>query len=123
MDARKNYAISTVATAPSPATSGTSLDVASGHGVRFPAVPFNCTVCPPGVDPDPSNAETIRVTARTTDSFGTILRAQEGSTARSIQVGDKIYNAATDKTFTDIIASLQLVLSYTEITANVTVSA
>ena len=41
VDAVKNLAYSTVATAPSPATSGPSLVLASGGGVLMPAVPFN----------------------------------------------------------------------------------
>lgn len=36
MDAHKNFAYSTVATAPSPATTGTSLTVQTGDGTKFP---------------------------------------------------------------------------------------
>jgi hypothetical protein len=101
MDAHKNFAISAVATAPSPATSGTSLVVTAGHGTRFPTVPFNAVVCPASTDPDPSNAEVVRVTNISTNTL-TITRAQEGSTARSITAGDRIFAAVTAKTFTDI---------------------
>lgn len=101
MDAHANFPLSTVATAPSPATSGTSLVVGSGHGTRFPAVPFNATIKPAGIDPDPSNAEIVRVTAITTDTF-TITRAQESSSARTVIVGDQIYAGITKKTLTDI---------------------
>jgi hypothetical protein len=107
-DQHSNFAVSTVATAPSPASSGTSLSVASGEGARFPAAPFNATVRPANAPPDPSNAEIIRVTARSTDSFGTIVRAQEGSTARSIQVGDHISATITAKSLTDIEAATSL---------------
>lgn len=104
-DAHANFAISAVATAPSPASSGTSLVVTAGQGARFPAVPFNATVWPSGSSPDPSNAEIVRVTARTTDTL-TIVRAQEGTTARSVVVGDLIAATITKKTLDDIEASM-----------------
>jgi hypothetical protein len=100
-DAHKNLAISAVVTAPTPATSGTSLVVTAGHGARFPAAPFNATVWPANAPPDPLNAEVIRVTARATDTL-TIARAQEGSTARLIGVGDLIAQTITAKTLTDL---------------------
>lgn len=100
-DAHANFAISAVATAPSPATSGTSLVVTSGHGSRFPAVPFNAVIWPTGASPDPSNAEVVRVTARSSDTL-TITRAQESSSARTVVVGDQIAAAITRKTVTDI---------------------
>jgi len=100
-DAHENLCYTNVATAPSPATSGTSLTVSAGTGALFPAAPYNCTVYPPSVAPDSSNAEIIRVTARVGDVL-TIVRAQEGTTARSIAVGWQIANTMTVKTFTDI---------------------
>src|SRR3990172_2917721 len=101
IDAHKNFSYSTVATAPSPADSGTSLVVAAGDGTKFPTVPFNCTVWPTGVDPSTTNAEIVRVTNISTDTF-TITRAQESSTARSIVVGDQIAATITSKTLTDV---------------------
>jgi len=98
-DSHKNFAYSTVATAPSPATTGTSLVVQAGEGTIFPAVPFNCTVWPADVQPLTTNAEIVRVTAISTDTF-TITRAQESSTARSIGVGDQIANTITDSVLT-----------------------
>lgn len=100
-DAHKNLAYSTVATAPSPASSGTSLVVASGHGTRFPAVPFNATIWPTASIPDPSNAEIVRVTAISTDTL-TITRAQESTSARTVIVGDQIAATITAKTLTDV---------------------
>jgi len=94
-DAHRNFAKSLVAVAPSPATSGTSLSVTSGDGTLFPVAPFNAVVWPAGVDPTSANAEIIRCTARTGDSFGTIVRAQESSIARAIQVGDQIGQMVT----------------------------
>lgn len=78
-----------IAVAPSPALSGTSLEVTSGDGVRLPAVPFYATVWPAGAVPSALNSETIRVTAVVTDTL-TITRAQQGSTVRTIIVGDQM---------------------------------
>lgn len=99
-DAHKNFAYSTVATAPSPAASGTSLVVAAGDGVKFPTPPFNLTVWPVGSLPLVSNAEILRCTALSTDTL-TIARAQEGSSARTVVVGDQIAATITAKTLTD----------------------
>lgn len=100
-DAHKNFAYSTVATAPSPATSGTSLTVATGDGTKFPTPPFNCTAWPASTQPSTANAEEIRVTAVAGDVF-TIVRAQESSTAQSIAVGYQIDNSVSVKVITDI---------------------
>lgn len=103
-----NFATSLVATAPSPATSGTSLVVTAGEGARFPnpaTTNFNAIVCPADAQPTPNNAEIVRVTAKSTDTF-TITRAQESTTARSIIVGDRIYAGVTAKTLADIDVDL-----------------
>jgi len=89
MDALKNFAYSLVATAPSPATSGTSLVVTAGQGAYFPATPFDATIWPSGAQPTNTNAEIVRVTNVSTDTF-TITRAQYGTTAQSIAVGYQI---------------------------------
>lgn len=102
-DAHKNFAITTVVTAPSPATSGTTLVVTSGEGARFPTTPFNATVWPAGQIPTPGTAEVVRVTSRTSDTL-TITRAQESSTARSIITGDYIAATISTKTITDLEA-------------------
>lgn len=79
----------TVATAPSPATTGTSLDVDSGQGALFPAAPFYAVVYPVGEEPTSSNSEIVKVTAKATDTF-TIDRIQDNTAARTILVGDAI---------------------------------
>jgi len=104
-DAHQNLAYSTIAIAPLPATSGTSLTVAAGDGARFPTTPFNCTVWPTGAIPLQTNGEIIRVTNIVGDVL-TITRAQEGTTARAIVVGDQIANTITAKVITDIESSL-----------------
>ena len=101
MDAYTNFAVATVATAPSPASSGTSLVVASGQGARFPAPPFNASVWPADALPTPANAEIVRVTDITSDTL-TISRAEESTTARSITVGDLIAATITKKTLDDL---------------------
>lgn len=100
-DAHTNFAYSLIATAPSPAASGTSLVVTTGQGALFPAVPFNVTIWPTAVQPITTNAEIVTVTAVATDTL-TIVRAQEGTSARTILVGDQIAATITAKTLTDV---------------------
>jgi len=103
-DGKNNFAYSVVATAPSPAASGTSLVVSAGDGAKFPTPPFNAVVWPTGVQPTTANAEIVRVTAVATDTF-TITRTQEGTAARTILVNDQIALNVTKKTLTDIEAA------------------
>ena len=100
-DKHKNFAYSVVATAPSPATSGTSLVVSSGQGTLFPVAPFNATVWPAGEPARASNSEIVRVTVKSTDTF-TITRAQEGTTAKSVAIGWQIAATITARSLTDI---------------------
>lgn len=102
-DAHKNFAVSLVATAPSPASSGTSLVVTASDGTKFPSVPFNATIWPATVNPTAANAEIVRVTNISTDTL-TITRAQESSSARTVVVGDQIAATITAKTLTDVEA-------------------
>lgn len=104
-DLHKNFAYSTVATAPVTPTAGTSLIVAAGQGALFPTPPFNATVWPVSAQPTTSTAEIVRVTAISTDTL-TITRAQEGTAARTIVAGDQISANITKKTFDDIEAYL-----------------
>lgn len=104
-DAHQNWAYGTVATAPSPATSGTTLVLTAGHGARFPTPPFNAVVWQAGVSALATNAEVVRVTAKSTDTL-TITRAQEGSVARTIVAGDQFAAAITAKALTDTEAAI-----------------
>jgi len=70
----------------------------------MPAAPFNATVWPASVTPSSTNAEIVRVTAVVGDTL-TIVRAQEGTSARTIVVGDQFANTVTAKVFTDIEAA------------------
>lgn len=97
----KDYATSTVLTAPSPATSGTSLTVQSGHGARFPtSSPFFITAHPATETPTLDNAEKLLVTDVTGDVL-TIVRAQGDTTAKSIGTGWRVSSAI----FTDDVAT------------------
>jgi len=97
-DAIKNFAYGTVLTPPSPATTGTSLVLNSGQGARLPdpAVDgaYNIVMKPAGTIPLSSNAEIARVTAISTDTL-TIVREQEGSSARTVIAGDEVYLSLT----------------------------
>jgi hypothetical protein len=65
------------------------LVVTAGQGTLFPATPFDATIWPAGAQPLSTNAEIVRVTAVTTDTF-TITRAQYGTTAQTITTGYQI---------------------------------
>ena len=99
--AHKNFAYSLVATQPSPQASGTSLIVTAGQGALFPAVPFNATVWPASTQPLSTNAEIVTVTVVATDTF-TIVRQMEGTSARTIGVGDQIAATITAGTLRDV---------------------
>lgn len=131
MDAYENFAYGTVATAPSPATTGTSLIVGAGQGALFPAAPFNVVVWPTGSQPNATNAEIVRVTNKSTDTF-TITREQEGTSARTIVVGDQVAAAWTAKFAEDITTDIAdaiedmapgVELDYTELTSSDTATA
>lgn len=100
-NALKDFAYSTVLTAPSPATTGTSLVVASGEGFDFPVVAtdgeFDVTIWPANSQPRASNAERTHVTARSVDTF-TLVR---GVPPRGIGVGDQIALTLSKSTFKD----------------------
>jgi len=103
VDAYKNFAYSTVATAPSPAASGTSLVLAAGDGAKFPTPPYNVVIWPTGANPLTTNAEIARATALATDTL-TLTRAQEATSARSVLVGDQIAAVITKKWLDDLLA-------------------
>lgn len=107
-DPRTNGAYSTVATAPSPATSGTTLVLATGDGARFPTGSFNVVVCATGQRPifvtgsTGVNAEIVRATRTAGSDSLAIVRAQEGTTARTIVTGDDVFQAPTNMHVEDL---------------------
>jgi hypothetical protein len=116
-DAHANFAYGTVLTAPSPASTGTSLVLNSGQGARFPTPPFNVTIWPASTIPDPTNAEIARCTGLTGDTL-TITRHTESTSARTVVVGDQVAVAVTAKVLTDIeTGSLQVANNLSEVTA------
>lgn len=94
MDALVNFGYSTVAVAPSPATSGVTLTVQVGQGSRFPVAPFDVTLVPINTLPTIANAEIARCTNVTGDVL-TLTRAQYGTPAQSVAVGWAVDNAVT----------------------------
>jgi hypothetical protein len=78
-----------------------SLVVTAADGAKFPAVPFNATIWPASSQPTTANAEIVRVTNISTDTF-TITRTQESTSARTVVVGDQIAATITAKTLTDV---------------------
>jgi peptidoglycan/xylan/chitin deacetylase (PgdA/CDA1 family) len=98
-DAVKNLAVTAVATAPSPAASGTTLTVTASTGGALPAVPFYATVFPTGATPTLLNAEIVRVTAVSGDTVTVMTRAQGGTSARTIVVGDVFSASLTAEMF------------------------
>ncbi len=86
---------------PPSSTDGVTLTVATGTGSRFPTVPFNATLWPASVQPTVSNAEIVRVTGIASDTF-TVVRAQEGSSARTHSANDQIAATITARTLTDV---------------------
>lgn len=99
--AKKNFTITTVATAPSPATSGTSLVVAAGTGSLF-ALNEPAIIFPVNDQPLVSNAEIVMVTNVSTDTL-TITRTQESTSARTIVAGDIIIQGITAKDWNDLV--------------------
>ena len=100
----KNLVTASVLTAPSPATSGTTLVLASGTGASFPSPSthnYNVVVYPSNTFPNQLNSEVVTVTAISTDTM-TIVRGAESSTPRAILVGDNVSLVVTAKTLTDI---------------------
>ena len=110
MYAAQNLWISTVATAPSPATSGTTLIAHAGDGAYLTATPpFPVTIWAAGASPSlpAGNVEIGLCTAVSTDTL-TITRAQESTSARTIVAGDQIAATWTAASVTSLVASTRV---------------
>lgn len=81
-----NNAASTLAS--SITNVATSLTVATGEGALFPS-PTGGDYFYATLEDGSNNREIVKVTARSTDTF-TIVRAQDGTTARSFASGSKV---------------------------------
>lgn len=97
----KNLATTTVATAPSPATSGTSLTVATGTGSRL--YDGMAVLHPAGAVPTAANAEVVSITV--SGDVVTLTRAQESSTARTVVAGDILTQGITAAMWDTLVAS------------------
>ncbi len=105
-DQRSNFGVTSITVAPSPAIDGTKATVKDA--TVFPEPPFNVTVAP-ALDAlvtakeqvNRENSEVWRVTARTGNEL-TVLREQEGSSARASVVGDQIYLGVTKRTLEEL---------------------
>lgn len=82
---------------------GTSLTVAAGQGSKFPALAagqyFYCTL---QSATDATIVEIIKVTAISGDTFSTIVRAQEGTTALAWNTGDIVELRVTAQGMRDV---------------------
>ena len=97
---RTNFAYGKVLTPPSPAASGTTIVLETGQGARFPNTTggqYVCVVKETNLPATPDNAEVVLVTSHdpANDTF-TVTREQEGSSARTIVIGDEFYLSPTD---------------------------
>lgn len=101
----KDFAVGLVVTAPSPATTGTSLTLRAGEGSTMPTPPFYVTATPPSQLTTLGTSEKLLVTAVSSDTL-TITRAQTPTTAKSIAAGWIIANAM----YTDDVLSSSLVI-------------
>jgi hypothetical protein len=103
-----NLPLTAVATAPSPPTSGATLTITTGEGAtRLPAVPFYATIGPANTPLTLANAEIVLVTAKSGDQVTAMTRAQGGTTARTVVIGDQFFASITKEMLEAIIASAQ----------------
>ena len=113
MDKFTNFATGSVVTAPSPATTGTTLVVDNASAFPDPSVDgaYNLCVWDRSNEPNETNTEIVRVTAMTTvgdNATLTVTRAQEGTGVTpdteglSIDTGWKVYQSATANWFNSI---------------------
>ena len=109
IDPVSNLLVSTIATAPDPADTGTSFVVTTDEGALFPDPAedgeYNLIIYPPDTQIVRANSTMVRVTGRTTDTF-TVTRDVEDSNSREVVVGDKVAMVISAKMFTDIDSAL-----------------
>lgn len=98
MDQVVNFAYTTVSVAPSPATTGKTFSVIN---VGLPVTPFNAVVWPEGEKPLSTNAEVVRVEHNSAGVLE-VKRLQEGSSVRTVKVGDQFMAGVTAKSFEDL---------------------
>jgi hypothetical protein len=82
-------------------SSATSITLTSGQGARFPTLSGGDFFYATLVDTS-NNLEIVKCTARSTDVL-TVVRAQESTTARAYNTGDRIEIRLTAQTFLDAV--------------------
>lgn len=82
-------------------SSATSITLTSGQGARFPTLSAGDYFYATLVDTS-NNLEIVKCTARSTDVL-TVVRAQESTTARAYNTGDRIEIRLTAATFLDAV--------------------
>jgi len=105
----QNFVVGDIVTAPSPASSGTSVTVNNGSYFPDPSTfgDYNLVMWDRlgGETPSLTNCEIVRVTAKTTDNDNAILtitRAQESTSAKELGVNWRVYMSPTQKYFDDL---------------------
>jgi hypothetical protein len=88
-------------------TSATSITLQTGQGANFPSLSAGDYFYATLIDTS-NNLEIVKVTARTGDVL-TVVRAQEGTTARSYAVGDRIELRLTAQNILDMLADGSLI--------------
>jgi len=96
-----NNAFATLATGITD--SETSITLSSGQGARFPVLGADDYFYATLIDVS-NNLEIVKCTARSSDVL-TVIRAQEGTTGRTYDPGDRIEIRITAATFLDAAAS------------------
>lgn len=81
------------------ASGATSITLTTGHGARFPSLSAGDYFYATLIDTS-NNLEIVKCTARSTDVL-TVVRAQEGTTARAYSAGDRVEIRLTAQTFLD----------------------
>jgi hypothetical protein len=84
--------------------SDTELEVYTGDGSLFPAVPFYLTISPKNKWSRKINTEIVLVTAKSSNTF-TITRAQKGTTAKNFDYGDLVANGIYKEDLDDVLTA------------------
>lgn len=108
------------ALASSISSSATTIIVSAGQGVEFPS-PAGGNYFYATLTDTSNNLEIVKVTARTADTL-TVLRGQEGTTARSYSAGDLIELRITAAGLADIQAGAAKLAENNVFTGNNTYS-
>ncbi len=101
-DEHKDLAVGSIAIPPSPPTGAGTCTLETGLGAVMPAVPFDATIRPAGQEPTHANAEIVRVKKMSGDKITEWERGKAGTTARTIQAGDRIAASITTQVITTV---------------------